>query len=317
MITLDDVLAARPRIAPFVRRTPLERSRTLSSELGAHVYLKLELFQRTGSFKPRGAFNQLLQLSERDRSRGVVGVSGGNYAQALADAGRTLGAPTTICMPESAPRASVEATRGYGAQVELSPSFPEVFARADALRDAGARLLHPFDDPAQMAGVGTIALEIHEDLPQVTDIVISIGGGGLIAGMAGALEVLVPGVRIWGVETEGADAMGQALSAGHVVEVSPTSLARTLSAPYVAEDALGVMRRHRDRYVRVSDREAFEAGRFLLERAKVNAELAASCTLAAARRVSAAFSPDDHVVLLICGGNVSFDDWQLYARLFA
>ncbi len=316
MITLDDIQRARPRIAPFVRRTPLERSRTLSRELGTNVYLKLELFQRTGSFKPRGAFNQLLQLTPEERARGVVGVSGGNYAQALADAGRTLGAPTTICMPESAPRASVEATRGYGADVELSPTFPEVFARADALRDAGARLLHPFDDAGQMAGAGTLGLEVHEDLPQVTDVVVSIGGGGLIAGVAVALEALVPGVRIWGVETEGADAMGQALEAGRVVEIAPTSLARTLSAPYVAEDALTIMRRHADRYVRVSDREAYEAGRFLLERQKVNAELAASCTLAAARRVHHAFAPDAHVVLVICGGNVSLDDWQLYARLF-
>jgi threonine dehydratase len=191
-----------------------------------------------------------------------------------------------------------------------------VFARAEAHRAAGARLLHPFDDPYQMAGVGTIGFEIHDALPQVTDVVISIGGGGLIAGITIALEALVPGVRVWGVETEGADAMGQALQAGEVVPIAPTSLARTLGAPYVAQDALTVMQRHADRYVRVSDREAFEAARFLLERQKINAELAASCTLAAARRVRERFSPDDHVVLLICGGNVSFEDWMQYVRAF-
>ena len=304
-------------IAPYVRRTPLERSRTLSRELGTNVYLKLELFQRTGSFKPRGAFNQILRLTPEQRARGVVGVSGGNFAQALADAGQTLQAPTMVCMPATAPSASVAATRAYGAEVELAASFPEVFARAEALRDAGARLLHPFDAPHQMSGVGTIGLEVHEDLPQVTDIVISIGGGGLIAGIAIALEALVPGIRVWGVETAGADTMGQALAADRVVQITPTSLARTLSAPYVADDALTVMRRHADRYVRVSDREAFEAGRFLLERAKINTELAASCTLAAAQRVASAFAPDDHVVLLICGGNVSFEDWQHYANVFA
>ncbi len=317
MMTLDDVQRARPRIAPYVRRTPFERSRTLSRDLGTNVYLKLELFQRTGSFKPRGAFNQLLELTPEERARGVVGVSGGNFAQALADAGRTLGTPTTICMPDTAPRASVEATRAYGAEVELAPSFPEVFARAEAHRAAGARLLHPFDHPLQMAGVGTIGVEVHEDLPQVTDIVISIGGGGLIAGITIALEALVPGVRVWGVETEGADTMGQALRAGRVVSITPTSLARTLSAPYVAEDALTVMQRHADRYVQVSDRDAFEAGRYLLERQKINAELAAACTLAAARRVREAFPADDHVVLVICGGNVALDDWLEYARLFA
>lgn len=317
MITLDDILRARPRIAPYVRRTPLEPSRTLSRDLGTNVYLKLELFQRTGSFKPRGAFNQVLELTPAERTRGIVGVSGGNFAQALADAGRTLGTPTMICMPEAAPRASVDATRAYGAEVELAPSFPEVFARAEAHRAAGARLLHPFDDPFQMAGVGTIGLEVHEDLPQVTDIVISIGGGGLIAGIAIALEAVVPGIRVWGVETEGADAMGQALHVGKVVPITPTSLARTLGAPYVAEDALAVMQRHADRYVQVSDREAFVAGRFLLERQKINAELAASCTLAAARRVKDAFAPDDHVVLVICGGNVSLDDWMTYGQRFA
>ena len=316
MITIDDILQARPRIQPFVRRTPLERSRTLSRELGTNVYLKLELFQRTGSFKPRGAFNQILQLTPEQRARGVVGVSGGNFAQALADAGHTLQAPTMVCMPETAPQASVQATRGYGATVELAPTFPEVFARAEALRAAGACLLHPFDNPYQMAGVGTVGLEVHEDLPQVTDIVISIGGGGLIAGITIALEALVPGIRVWGVETEGADAMGQALQAGRVVQVTPTSLARTRSAPYVAEDALTIMQRHAERHVLVSDRDAYDAARHLLERTKVNAELAASCTLAAARKVRESFSPDSHVVLVICGGNVSLDDWVDYHGRF-
>lgn len=183
-------------------------------------------------------------------------------------------------------------------------------------RQEGRRLLHPFDDPLQMAGVGTIGLEIHEDLPTVTDVVISIGGGGLYAGVALALEALVPGIRVWGVETEGAEAMGEALKAGKVVPVTPTSLARTLGAPFVAADALAVMQRHADRYVVVSDREAYEAGVYLLERTKVNAELAASCTLAAARRMRGSFGQDDNVVLLLCGGNVSMQDWAEYRSRF-
>ena len=158
---------------------------------------------------------------------------------------------------------------------------------------------------------------MHEDLPQVTDIVISVGGGGLIAGITVALEALVPGIRVWAVETEGADAMGQALKAGRVVEVRPTSLARTLSAPYVAGDALTIVQRHAERYVIVSDREAYDAARHLLERAKINAELAAACTLAAARRVRGSFSAESHVVLVICGGNVSMDDWVDYHGHFA
>ncbi len=138
-----------------------------------------------------------------------------------------------------------------------------------------------------MAGAGTIGLELLEDLPGLTDVVISIGGGGLISGITVAINALKPEARIWGVETEGSETMGQALQAGRVVQITPTSLAKTLGSPYIAEDALALMQRHPEQYVLVSDREAFEAGVFLLERAKLNTELAASCTLAAARRLKA------------------------------
>ena len=316
MITLEDVQRARTQIAPYVKRTTLEKNSTLSRELGTNVYLKLELFQKTGSFKPRGAFNQILQLPPDQRKHGVVGVSGGNFAQGLAYAGRELDTPTLVCMPESTPRNYVEATRAYGAMIDLAPTFPEVFARADQYKAQGWNLLHPFDSPYQMAGAGTIGLEMLEDLPGLTDVVISIGGGGLFAGITVAINALKPDARIWGVETEGSDTMGQALRAGRVVQITPTSLAKTLGSPYIAEDALALMQRHPERYVLVTDKEAFESGVFLLERAKLNTELAASCTLAAARRLKGAFSERDHVVLLICGGNNSLDNWVEYRRLF-
>jgi threonine dehydratase len=316
MITLDDVQRARIQISPYVKRTILEKNTTLSRELGTNIYLKLELFQKTGSFKPRGAFNQILQLTPDQRKRGVVGVSGGNFAQGLAYAGRELDTPVIVCMPESTPRNYIEATRAYGATVDLAPTFPQVFARADQYKAQGWNLLHPFDNPFQMAGAGTIGLELLEDLPSLTDVVISIGGGGLIAGITVAIKALRPEARIWGVETEGSDTMGQALRAGRVVQITPTSLAKTLGAPYVAEDALALMQRHLQQHVLVSDKEAFEAGVFLLERAKLNTELAASCTLAAARRLKGAFSESDHVVLVMCGGNNSLDNWVEYRRLF-
>jgi threonine dehydratase len=142
----------------------------------------------------------------------------------------------------------------------------------------------------------------------MSDVVISIGGGGLIAGVTAALKALKPGVRVWGVETEGAETMGEALKAGKVVHIQPTSLAKTLGAPYVAADALIMAQEHLERYIVVSDKEAFQAQLFLLERAKINTELAASCTLAAAERVKDAFSENDHVVLLMCGGNTSLDN---------
>ncbi len=316
MITLDDVQRARIQISPYVRRTLLERNTTLSRELGTNVYLKLELFQLTGSFKPRGAFNQILQLTPEQRPHGVVGVSGGNFAQGMAYAARVLDTPALVCMPTATPRNYVEATRAYGARVDFAPAYPQVFARADQFKLQGWNLLHPFDSPHQMAGCGTIGLELLEDLPNMTDVIVSIGGGGLISGITVAIKALKPEVRIWGVETEGSDTMGQALRAGKVVQITPTSLAKTLGSPYVAEFALALMQRHLERHILVSDREAFEAGVFLLERAKLNTELAASCTLAAARSLKGVFSEGDHVVLLICGGNNSLDNWVDYRRLF-
>jgi threonine dehydratase len=317
MITLEDVQNARVRISPYVKRTVLEKNTTLSRELGTNLYLKLELFQKTGSFKPRGAFNQILQLAPEQRRHGVVGASGGNFAQGMAYAGLVLDTPTLVCMPEYTPRNYIEATKAYGARIDLAPAFPEVFARTEQYRQQGWNLLHPYDNPFQMAGVGTIGLEMLEDLPGMTDVVISIGGGGLIGGITAAIKALKPEVRIWGVETEGSDTMGQALKAGKVVHITPTSLAKTLGAPYVAGDALVLMQRYLEQHVLVSDREAFEAGVFLLERLKLNTELAASCTLAAARRLKGVFSPSDQVVLLICGGNSSLENWAEYRRLFA
>jgi len=315
MISLADVQRARVAIAPYVKRTILEKNTTLSAQLGTNIYLKLELFQRTGSFKPRGAFNQILQLTPEQRQRGVVGVSGGNFAQGMALAARELDTRAIVCMPTSTPRNYIEATQGYGAQVDLSPDFPQVFERADQLKREGWNLLHPFDNPFQMAGAGTIGLEIIEDLPEVTDVFISIGGGGLFTGIAVAIEALKPQVRIWGVETEGSDTMGQALRAGKVVQIVPKSLAKTLGSPYVAEDALAVMQKHPEHHLLVSDKEAFDAGVFLLERAKLNTELAASCTLAAARRLKGTFSKEHHMVLLICGGNNSLENWIHYREV--
>ena len=314
MFSLQDVQDARNRIATYIRQTPIERNQTLSQELGTNVYLKYELFQKTGSFKPRGAFNQVLQLTQAQKDRGVVAVSGGNFAQGAAYAGQVLGVRTLICMPVFTPNNYIEATKLYGAQVELAPSIPEAFDLARSYQQQGMASLHAWDHPNMMAGNGTLGLELLEDLPEMTDIFISIGGGGLIAGMMLAIKSIKPEVRIWGVETEGSDTMGQALRAGRVVQIKPTSLAKTLSAPYVAEDALILAQKYLEQHILVSDREAFLAELFLLERAKVLTELAASCTLAAARRLAGVFTEKDHVVLLLCGGNASFDSLLDYRR---
>ena len=315
MITLEDIKSATERVFPYIVRTPLEKSQTISHVLGTNAYLKMELFQKTGSFKPRGAFNQILQLNGKEKNKGVVAASGGNFAQGVAYAASKLGIQAIICMPEYTPSNYVEATKSYGARVELSPDFPSTFAKAETFKTDGYALLHAWDNPNQMAGNGTIGLEILDSLPDVTDIIISIGGGGLITGITVAIKALKPDVRIWGVETEGAQTMGKALEAGKVVQITPNSLAKTLSATYVAEDALRVAQNYLEQYIVVSDQDAIESQRFLLERTKVLTELAASCTFSAAQKIRQHFTKDDHVVMLLCGGNESLSNMYGYNRL--
>ena len=292
-----------------MKRTPLIRSERLSAQLGTNLYLKLEMLQSTGAFKVRGAFNKMLSLTERERQRGVVAVSGGNHAQAVAYAARELGLRSLILMPESTPINYLEATRSYGVEVMLTPTMTEAFLKARDYEAAGWCSVHPFDDPLVIAGQGTIGLELAEQVPEVTDVILSIGGGGLAGGVAVGLKALKPSVRVWGVETEGADSMAGALSAGQVIELPAiTSIARTLGAPAVSETTLSLAQRHLEGVTVVSDDEALDSLFALLHEAKVLTEPAASCTLAAARRLQHHFSHEDHVVLVLCGGNFALND---------
>jgi threonine dehydratase len=238
-MTPEMIAEARERIAPYVKRTPLERSETLSDRLGTNVYVKYELFQKTGSFKPRGAFNKILSLKDEQRRNGVVAVSGGNHAQGVAYAARTLGVDAVICMPENTPPSYLNATRGYGATTDLKANIAEAFAALSEYEQRGRTLVHPFDDPLVIAGQGTIGAEILEDCPQVTDVFASIGGGGMAGGVAIAVKSEKPETRFWGVETVGADAMSQALAAGKPVTLPAiTSIAKTLGAPAVCDRTL-------------------------------------------------------------------------------
>jgi threonine dehydratase len=308
MLTLTDVQQARTRITPHVRRTPLERNESLSHLLGTNVYLKYELFQKTGSFKPRGAFNTMLSLTDEQRRAGVVGVSGGNFAQGMAYAGLTLGVDTLVLMPETTPQNYVDATRGYGAAIEFEPTIDTLFAAAEERAELGRTLLHPFDLPEMMAGNGTVGLEIVEDVPEVTDVFVSVGGGGLIAGVITAIKGLRPDARMWAVETEGADVLARSLAAGKQVTMTPTSRAKTLGSPYAAQATIDLATELEQPPIVVSDEAAYRSLRTIMERTKVTPELAASCTLTAAESVADRFSPVDHVVLLLCGGNISAAD---------
>ncbi|MGH7783225.1 MAG: threonine/serine dehydratase [Candidatus Binatia bacterium] len=310
IVTIEE---ARKRIAPYVKRTPLERSESLSRYIGTNIFVKYELFQKTGAFKARGAFNKMLTLTDEERSRGVVAVSGGNHAQAVSYAASILGIDAVIVMPRSTPENYVEATRNYGAAVDLQPTISAAFAEIERYRSEGRVFVHPFDDELVEAGQGTVGLEIMEDLPSVTDIIVSIGGGGLAGGVATAVKSKMPNVKIWGVETEGADAMTQALAAGHPVELPAiTSIAKTLGAPSVSEMTLALTQKYLESVTLVSDEEAVKSLVFIAERLKVLTEPAASCTLAAAERLKSNFTPDSNVVLIFCGGNLSVKDLCSY-----
>jgi threonine dehydratase len=312
-MNITDIKAAQERIAPYVKRTPLEYSESLSHRLGTNVYVKYELFQKTGAFKPRGAFNKLLSMTPDERAKGVVAVSGGNHAQAVAYASKVLGVDAVIVMPENTAQTSLDAARGYGATLDLQPTIAEAFAKLEDYQNEGRHLLHPFDDPLIIAGQGTVGLEIMEDVPDATDIIVSIGGGGLASGVAIAAKDVNPEVKAWAVETVGADAMAQAIAAGKpVVLPAITSIAKTLGAPFVTDRTLELVQKNCESVTVVTDAEAVEALAFIAERLKVITEPAASCTLAAAERLRDNFSPDSKVVLIFCGGNTGVRDLCSY-----
>jgi threonine dehydratase len=308
ILSLGDVQRARQRISSCVRRTPLVPSVTLSERLKTNVYVKLELFQKTGSFKVRGVFNKALSLAPEINAKGLVTVSGGNNALAVAYTGRALDLAATVLMPDTTPQPIQDATRNYGATVKFASTAAEAFSQAAELERDGWIYIHPFDDPVLMAGQGTIALEILDDVPQITDIVLSIGGGGMMAGVGTVVKALKPSVRIWGVETQGADSMAQSLAAGKIVTLEAmTSVARSLGALAPSERTFAMAQQYLESVTVVSDKDAIDAARFLLDRLKVLAEPAASCTYAAAARLQSQFSAGKHVVLLLSGGNTSLE----------
>jgi threonine dehydratase len=308
LVDIDDIRAAAERIAAHVLPTPTLPSPGLAAHLGVPVTLKLELLQRSGSFKARGAFAKLLSLSEAERAAGIVAVSGGNHGIAVADAAGTLGIKATVVMPNHAPARSVEAARAAGAEVRLTPTMDGAFALLDALVAAGATLVHPFDDPLVIAAQGTAGLEFAAAAPTVTDVLVSIGGGGLAAGVATAFRAIAPHVRVWGVETEGADAMSRALAAGEPVATPLSSIVTTLSAPAVSDLTLEHARELLRGVLVVSDADAVAGTVTLAEEAKVWTEPAAGCLVPAARQVLDRVGPEAHLGLFVCGGNATLAD---------
>lgn len=322
MIGISDVEAAAGRISGHIVRTPTVPSPGLSALLGVPVTTKLELLQRTGSFKSRGATAKLLSLSEAERAAGVVAVSGGNHGIAVAEMSAALDVKATVVMPRTAPARAVRIAGAAGASVRLTDGMDSAFALVTRLRDEGLTLVHPFDDPLVIAAQGTVGLEFAEDALALggtavpTDVLVSIGGGGLVAGVAVALRALLPGVRIWGVETEGAEAMSRALEAGGPLPVELSSIVSTLSAPTVSQLTYDHVAALVDEVLVVPDREAVRGSLDLAEHAKLWTEPAAGCLLPAARRVLERVGDGARIGLVVCGGNVSTADVTAWAERF-
>jgi len=308
VVELSDVQAAREAIRDRLHRTPTFSSATLSELTGAPVSLKAELFQRTGSFKPRGVLTNLAALTPEERARGVIGISAGNHAQALAWGAAVEGIDALLVMWQGASEAKIAATRGYGAEVDLESADPtEAFGRLDELiEQTGRTPVHPFDHPRTIAGQGTVGLEVVEDAdPDV--VVVPVGGGGLISGVATAVKGLKPDARVIGVEPELSPAMHDGLEAGEPVPVSPASVADGLAAPFAGTHTLEIVRERVERIVLVSEAELEEAMRFLYTRAKLACEAAGAAATAALLAGKIELEPDERVVAVVSGGNVATD----------
>jgi threonine dehydratase len=312
-VTLEDVRAARERLddESVVRKTPIDTSRSLSSMSGADVHLKMEHLQRTGSFKTRGAYNKLSQVDPDEVDR-VVAASAGNHAQGVALAATKLDLPSTIVMPRNAPQAKVDATRSYGADVELEgDDFQAAMSHARWLAaDDGALFVHAYDDPAIVAGQGTLGLEVVEQVPDVDTVLVPIGGGGLIGGVSTALAGVAPDVRVVGVQATDAATVPQSLDKGVPVTIDdPETIADGIATGGVSELTLGLIAEHVDEVVTVTDDEIAEATLVVLERAKQLVEGAGAASVAAL--LSADVDVDgETAVPLLCGGNIDMNRLQ-------
>ncbi|HYM70761.1 MAG TPA: threonine/serine dehydratase [bacterium] len=313
--TMDDIRAARAVIHGRVHRTPLLTSRILGERAGVRLFLKAENLQKTGSFKPRGVLNKLRHLSDDEKRRGLITISAGNHAQALAYGASLEGLRATVVMPGHASATKVAACRAYGAEVVLGGTMHEAFEKVHELRDArNLTLVHPYDDPYIIAGQGTVGLEILEDLPDVDAVVVAIGGGGLISGVASAVKLSRPGARVIGVEPEGAPTLWTALRRNAITRLdSVNTIADGLTAPVAGVLTFAAVRQFVDEVVLVSDAEIGAATTAVLQYAKLLVEPAGAAGLAALLSGRVRFAAGARVAVVLSGGNV---DWTVLQSLF-
>ncbi len=307
MLSLDDVYSARERIGDRLHRTPLLRSGTMSEQRGADVRFKAELFQRTGSFKPRGVLNKLATLSEEEKRRGVISISAGNHAQALAYASGLEGIDALVVMWQTASPMKIAAARGYGATIDTeAPDIPAAFERLEELIETtGRTLVHPYDDPIVMAGQGTVGLEILEDMPDADVVLVQVGGGGLVSGIATAVKGLRPDARVVAVEPERSPALHESLKAGEPVTVEAKSIADGLNGPYAGANCVRVCTELGVESVLVTEQALEEAFRFMYGRMKLACEVAGAATAAALSSRAVEIEAGQTVAAVVSGGNVA------------
>jgi threonine dehydratase len=315
LVGLDEILAARERIAARVHRTPLLSSETAARFLAAsggprladgRLYLKAEHLQKTGSFKARGMTNRIATLNADQRARGAITMSAGNAGQAYAWAGHEAGVPMTVVMAVGANPTKVVACRGYGAEVVLEGEHVgDAFKVLERIRDErGLTFVHPFEDGAVIAGHGSVGLEMLDDLPDLDVVVVGVGGGGLISGTAAALKEQRPGVRVYGVEPVDAAAMSLAFEAGAPVTIQPRTVADGLAAPFAGDLTLAMCRRYLDGLVLLDDAAILAGMRFGLERMKQALEPAGAAGLAAVLFGRIPIEDGERVAVVASGGNV-------------
>jgi threonine dehydratase len=313
-VELNDIVAARKRIQTSVKRTPSVSATRIGELFGVDLYVKAELLQKTGSFKVRGVFNALLTLDSAARDRGVVSMSAGNHAAALAYGAREIGTAATIVMPTGASLAKVDATQSYGGEV-IQTERPLVEVMTEVRSERGLTLIHPFDDPAIIAGAGTVGLELIEDTPDLDAVIVPVGGGGLISGVATAVKGRSPSTRVIGVEPETANACSRGLAAGHPVPLHhPRTVADGLAAPFVGEHNLRHIQRRVDEMVVVSDKQIERALCLIYERTKFAVEPAGAAGIAALLSGALNLPERARVIVVLSGGNV---DRVVLGRIFS
>jgi threonine dehydratase len=309
MIPLTELRAAASRISDSIHHTPLLTSLQLGKRVGVNLYLKCESFQKTGSFKARGALNRILSFSSQERERGLVTVSAGNHAAAVAWAAGVAGCSAVVVMPTDAPQSKIDAVRGYGAEIVLHADRPTLFDKLNEVREArGLTFVHPFDDPVLLAGSGTTGLEILADLPDVDVVIVPVGGGGLLGGVTSAIKGSRPQTRVIAVELEAGPGLGPALAAGKPVPVKrPPTLADGLTPPFVGALPLAIAREAVDEIVTVTEEEIKEGMRLLLTRAKLYVEASGAAATGALLAGKIRVSPGERVVAIVSGGNIDLE----------